>query len=148
MVHSQDVIRQKCFLGRQIQFWSKRYCFILRHYKIRLMVWMVQMVSLSVNSCTVEEQVKPSLMVLGAILSTLIVVMSMRCLRQGMQQVGFLSNKVFRGMLGNLKWINWYVKHLNQQKHCNFCKVHQVFCWDNYFHLKVIKLGLLIWHYH
>jgi len=89
---------------------------------------MAQMVSLSVNSCTVEEQVKPSLMVLGVILSTLIVVMSMRCLRQGMRQVSFWFNKVSRGMLGNLKWINWYVKHLNQQKHCNFCIVHQVFC--------------------
>jgi len=88
---------------------------------------MAQMVSLSVNSCTMEGLVKPSLMVLGELLSTSIAVMSMRYLRQGMQQVGFLSNKVSIGMLGNLKWINWYVKHLNQQKHCSFYKVHQVF---------------------
>jgi len=89
---------------------------------------MVQMVSLSENSCIVGEPVEPSLMVLGGLLLALIVVMSMRCLKRGMQQVGFLFNKVSRGKLGNLKWINWYVKHLNQQKHCNFCIAHQVFC--------------------
>ena len=50
---------------------------------------MEQMVSLSVNSCIMVEQVELDLMALGGLLLALIIVMSMRYLQQEIKQVNF-----------------------------------------------------------